>query len=135
MFTYLRLFTIVAALGAIQCANSIAVQARATCEDTYTVVSGDTCIEIAAKFEITEAALIVGNPQIDGRCDNLFIGEQLCIPGTPSVCSDEYTVESGDICITIANKYNITVAQLESANPEIDAFCDNLQVGEVLCIP
>ncbi|KAJ3767090.1 hypothetical protein FB446DRAFT_793512 [Lentinula raphanica] len=133
MFTYLRLFTIVAALGAIQCANSIAVP-RATCEATYTVVSGDTCDEIAAKYGITAAALEIANPQIDANCDNLFIGEQLCIPGTP-VCAAEYTVKSGDICITIANQYGITVAQLESANPEIDPLCDNLRIGEVLCIP
>lgn len=35
------------------------------------------------------------------------------------------------MCINIANQFNITVAQLEAANTEIDPLCDNLQIGEV----
>ncbi|KAJ3891603.1 hypothetical protein GG344DRAFT_47018, partial [Lentinula edodes] len=96
------------------------------CQTTYTVVSGDNCVALAAKFNVTDAALLAANPAVDANCDNLFVGQKLCIP-----CTAEYTVKSGDVCISIANMFNITAAQLEAANTDIDPLCDNLQPGEV----
>ncbi|KAJ3749276.1 hypothetical protein DFH05DRAFT_1520888 [Lentinula detonsa] len=141
MFARLSLLAMVTALGVIG-VNSFAVPrtniySRATCQATYTVVSGDTCNKIASEFGVTTPALEAANPTIDANCDNLFIGEQLCIPATPPppTCVAEYTVKAGDVCNSIANQFAITVAQLEAANPEIDPLCDNLQINQVLCIP
>ncbi|KAJ3787270.1 hypothetical protein GGU10DRAFT_374114 [Lentinula aff. detonsa] len=144
MFARLSLFAMVTALGVIG-ANSFAVPraniySRATCQATYTVVAGDTCNKIASEFGVTTPALEAANPTIDANCDNLFIGEILCIPGTPPpppppTCVAEYTVKAGDVCNSIANQFDITVAQLEAANPEIDPLCDNLQINQILCIP
>ncbi|GAW07188.1 hypothetical protein F5879DRAFT_948295 [Lentinula edodes] len=130
MFARLPLFALVTALGAFIGAN---VLAQTSCQTTYTVVSGDNCVALAAKFNVTDAALLAANPAVDANCDNLFIGQQLCIPASP--CPVEYTVKSGDVCISIANMFNITAAQLEAANTDIDPLCDNLQPGEILCIP
>ncbi|KAJ3867966.1 hypothetical protein EV359DRAFT_61054 [Lentinula novae-zelandiae] len=144
MFARLSLFAMVAALGAIGASGRALpgsqIFSRATCEATYTVVAGDTCDEIATKNDVTVSALEAANPSIDANCDNLFVGEQLCIPGAtppppPPPCAENYTVKAGDVCINIANQFNITVPQLEAANTEIDPLCDNLQIGEVLCIP
>ncbi|KAJ3844453.1 hypothetical protein F5878DRAFT_117463 [Lentinula raphanica] len=133
MFARLHVFALVTALGAIMGAK---VWAATSCQATYTVVSGDNCVEIAAKFNVSDAALLAANPAVDANCDNLFIGQQLCIPAAPSTdCQAEYTVKSGDVCISIANMFNITAAQLEAANSDIDPLCDNLQPGEILCIP
>ncbi len=41
-----------------------------------------------------------------------------------------YTVESGDTLSSIARKFGLTVAELQTLNPEVDA--QNLVVGEVL---
>ncbi|KIK57055.1 carbohydrate-binding module family 50 protein [Collybiopsis luxurians FD-317 M1] len=129
MFARLSLFAMVTALGAILGAN---VLAQTSCEATYTVVSGDNCVAIASKFNVTYDALVAANPAVDAQCDNLFVGQKLCIPPP---CTKQYTVQSGDVCISIANQFNITAAQLEAANPDIDPLCDNLQPGEILCIP
>ncbi|KAE9394530.1 hypothetical protein BT96DRAFT_978474 [Gymnopus androsaceus JB14] len=164
MFARSSLFALVTALGAIMGAR---VLAQSSCQATYTVVSGDACVPIAAKFNgpwmrtvitfswgrssvslsLLKGALL-SIPVISGdNCQtiaaefgttyaallNCKSREVLCIPA--ATCSAQYTVKSGDVCISIANQFGITTAELEAANSEIDPLCDNLQVGEVLCIP
>ncbi|KIK64621.1 carbohydrate-binding module family 50 protein [Collybiopsis luxurians FD-317 M1] len=133
MFSRLALLAMVTAVGTMMSARVLAQ--TSSCQAVYTVVSGDICIDIAAKFNVTTAALLAANPAVDAGCDNLQIGQQLCIPAIPSNCSSQYGVQVGDVCIDIADKFNITIAQLEAANSEIDPACDNLQPGQVLCIP
>ncbi|KAF5388825.1 hypothetical protein D9757_005625 [Collybiopsis confluens] len=141
MFVHLSVLAILSTVGIIA-TNGLAVPRASPCQTNYSVVAGDTCNSIAAKFSVTTPALEATNPTIDVNCDNLFIGEKLCIPATsppppppPPTCASNYTVKSGDVCISIANQFKITSAQLENANPSIDAACANLQIGEVLCIP
>ncbi|KAJ3709560.1 hypothetical protein DFJ43DRAFT_1035119 [Lentinula guzmanii] len=107
MFARISLFALVTALGAIMGAN---VLAQTSCQATYTVVFGDNCVAIAAKFNVSDAALLAANPAVDSNCDNLFVGQQLCIPTAPASCQAQYTVKSGDVCISIANMFNITAA-------------------------
>jgi len=47
-------------------------------------------------------------------------------------CSKYYTVVSGDLCYTIATRFNIDVNTLESLNPGLN--CYSLQIGQVLCV-
>ncbi|KAJ3908900.1 hypothetical protein F5879DRAFT_935644 [Lentinula edodes] len=110
---------------------------NATCASNYTVQQGDICQTIAAQFNITISDLEAANPSINSGCTNLAIGEvRLCIPGAASCPSGvTYVVKDGDVCIDIADMFNITVAALDASNPEIDANCDNLSIGERLCIP
>ncbi|KIK69073.1 carbohydrate-binding module family 50 protein, partial [Collybiopsis luxurians FD-317 M1] len=104
----------------------------ATCASNYTVQQGDICQTIAAQFNVTIADLEAANPSIDSGCTNLAIGQVLCIPAAANCSSGvTYVVKDGDVCINIANMFNITFQQLETANPEIDANCDNLSIGEV----
>ncbi|KAF9073623.1 hypothetical protein BDP27DRAFT_1318602 [Rhodocollybia butyracea] len=140
MFTQLSLLAMVTAAICVNGAVFPALLAarQTTCSSTYTVVSGDTCDAIAVKNNVTVAALEAANPDIDAQCDNLFVGESLCIPGTTianSTCQVEFTVQSGDDCFDIAEQFNVTLAALEAANPQVDPLCDNLLPGEVLCIP
>ncbi len=51
---------------------------------------------------------------------------------TPVGAGNTYTVKAGDFCGTIADDHNITVDQLLLLNPNIDADCSNLQVGQVV---
>lgn len=52
---------------------------------------------------------------------------------TPSSLGQTYVVEAGDIPVTIAEKFGITLEALLAANPDIDPR--GLQVGQVLIIP
>jgi len=129
MFARLSLFAIVTALSAAL------VTAQTSCQATDTVVSGDNCVAIAARFNVSDAALLAANPVLDANCDNLFVGQQLCIPFPPTGCSAQYTVLSGNTCTQIAAQFGTTFAALVAANPALNAQCSNLAVGEVLCIP
>ncbi|KAK7444803.1 hypothetical protein VKT23_015120 [Stygiomarasmius scandens] len=50
-------------------------------------------------------------------------------------CARNYTVAPGDFCDGISAAQHSSTFQLANANPTtIDAACDNLQPGEVLCL-
>ena len=44
-----------------------------------------------------------------------------------------YTVVQGDTAFSISNKFNISVNELETANPGVDF--NDLQIGQILNIP
>lgn len=47
--------------------------------------------------------------------------------------SATYTVQKGDVCVGIANRFSMKVEQLQSAN-DINPDCTNLNVGQTLCL-
>ena len=120
----------------------------------YTIVAGDTCNAIAARYGLTLDQLYVLNPNVN--CPHLQIGSKLCVqaiqansiinpivapvnPVTQSpilapVVSNcvPYYVVSGDTCWAIATRYGLTVSQLNSLNPNVN--CANLQIGQVMCV-
>jgi LysM repeat protein len=102
------------------------------CSQQYIVVSGDTCNGIGAGFNVTGEAIISANPSIDPGCTNLQGGQSLCIPG--GSCPLEYTVERNDTCNIIAAKFNVTGSAIIAANPTVSYGCDDLPVGQALCI-
>lgn len=55
-------------------------------------------------------------------------------PSVPSNCSKYYIVQEGDICDSVAEKFNTTFAQLQVLNPSIDAGCTNLWLGYNYCV-
>jgi len=130
MLTFVSLVAWAMALG------SMGVFAQTSCASEFTVQAGDTCAIIAAQFGITIVQLEAANPSINSGCTNLAIGEVLCIPAA-AVCPSGvfFIVQSGDVCTEIAIDLGVTVAALQASNPQIDAACDNLFVGEQLCVP
>lgn len=101
----------------------------------YTIKSGDTLYSLAIRYNTTVEAIMALNPGIDPN--NLRIGQIICIPSsTPSRCpsgSFQYTIKSGDTLYNLAIKYNTTVEAIMALNPGIDP--NNLQIGQVICIP
>jgi len=57
------------------------------------------------------------------------------VVGSTPAARSTYTVEAGDSCVAIANRFGITVDELRAANPAIDAGCTNLIPGQTLVIP
>jgi len=49
-------------------------------------------------------------------------------------CKKDVTVQPGDTCDLIANLSDIDVGTLRKLNPGINANCNNLKVGEKLCV-
>ncbi len=116
--------------------------------ETYVVQSGDLLSTIAQSYDITIDELKAYN-NLDS--DIIVEGATLLIPPptptpgpTPTSKPGEptqtpspyilYTVRSGDTLSTIAEEYNISVADLREAN-DIPANSESIQADQVLTIP
>jgi len=114
----------------------------------YKVAPGDTCVGIAAKFNVSSQSIIILN-QLDPNC-NLSVGRSLQIPQptpTPTplptatlgaaiitqVPRTTYTVHAGDTLAGIAKFYGVGVADLMSVNGITDPSA--IKAGQVLIIP
>uniref|UniRef100_A0A8H7XNW2 LysM domain-containing protein n=1 Tax=Psilocybe cubensis TaxID=181762 RepID=A0A8H7XNW2_PSICU len=120
------------------------------CTTYYTVKSGDSCTVVEDNFNITLAQFTTWNPEIDSQCTNIEVGLAYCVAsssssstGPPSNvasgtitdgCTDYYTIVSGDSCPAIETKFNITMSQITTWNPEINSECTNIQLGLAYCV-
>ncbi|MGI5839991.1 MAG: LysM peptidoglycan-binding domain-containing protein, partial [bacterium] len=73
------------------------------------------------------------------NCNNLQIGQVICIPSTPPppTCppgSFPYTVVAGDSLFTIAQRFGTTVNAILAINPQI-TNPDLIFPGQVICVP
>jgi LysM repeat protein len=113
----------------------------------YTVQWGDWMRRIAEKHGVSIEALVAANPTINP--DRLYPGLVLIIPPPdgstsasptggatpipPSGNPTTYIVQQGDFFYAIARKFNISVVQLQAANPGVNP--NVLYTGQVLNIP
>ncbi|KAM5538375.1 hypothetical protein V8D89_007977 [Ganoderma adspersum] len=112
----------------------LGVSAASDCARNYTVVAGDTCDGICAKENVSSFQLAsVNNATIDADCDNLFVGEALCLGIVGQDCQVTQVVAAGDTCQSIADAARTTVDILLANNPNVDSVCSNILPGEVLC--
>lgn len=125
---------------------------------TYTIRSNDTLADIATRFGLTLDELRAANPGVEPG--QLIVGQTIRLPAgaeaqptvevaptepaptdtpppadtpTPSSLGQTYVVKDGDIPVTIAAQFGITVEELLAANPGIDP--NALRIGQVLIIP
>jgi hypothetical protein len=114
------------------------------CAKKATVVAGDLCDTLASKNGISTDTLRKLNPVINANCNNLGIGQEVCVAagagGGATVqsgggaCKKEVTVVAGDQCKTIAAKNGIDTGKLQSLNSAVNAGCTNLSIGQKLCV-
>ncbi|PPQ76725.1 hypothetical protein CVT26_004433 [Gymnopilus dilepis] len=116
------------------------------CARNYTVQDGDFCDKISANEKASTYQLATANAGIiDPACDNLFVGETryspylkleqvICLGLTGHDCDTVHVVANGDGCPDIATAAGISLADLLANNPNINADCSNIYIGEVLCV-
>ncbi|KAJ7064105.1 hypothetical protein C8F01DRAFT_1275311 [Mycena amicta] len=102
------------------------------CTSYYTVQSGDNCNLIESKFNISFSDFLHWNPEVSTTCGNLALASY-CV-GIPGGCQQTYTVVSGDSCGAIESKTGVSDATLHALNPWIDTNCDNIQIGQSVCV-
>lgn len=115
---------------------------------TYTVSQGDSCLTIAARFEVSIRSIVQLN-DIPASCETLFVGQELLIPHptptaspfpTATLSGDEatqaacekvsYEVKAGDTLNTIALNYNVP----EEAIREYNGMVSNTVYEEMTLI-
>ncbi|KAK7014296.1 hypothetical protein R3P38DRAFT_3003090 [Favolaschia claudopus] len=113
---------------------NLAVGSLGNCTSYHTVASGDTCTAIDASAHIALADFLRWNPEVNAACTNIELGSAYCVSGGGAACAKVYTVVSGDSCAGIVKSQGVAQARLNALNPQINADCSNLGVGENLCI-
>ncbi|XWW92082.1 hypothetical protein V2A60_000004 [Cordyceps javanica] len=124
------------------------------CYEWHVVVSGDDCSKIGTEYGLTLDQLRQWNPQLKADCSNLLLDDAYCVYGdsaattlfsyatppapTPSGTTDKcyqwHVVVSGDYCAKIESQFNITMAEFQSWNPQMNNDCTNLLLGEAYCV-
>lgn len=95
----------------------------------------DTLETLAATYQITTEALQQLNPSIN--FSTLAVGQVINVPvivsteeSTSATNETTYTVEEGDSQGLIAEKYGMTLAELQELNPEL--LTSSIYAGQVL---
>ncbi|KAG1811979.1 hypothetical protein EV424DRAFT_112345 [Suillus variegatus] len=104
------------------------------CDRSVTVHSGDTCDKISAAHNVSTYQLAAVNSKIiDRGCDNLAIGEVLCLGIKGQDCKVTHVLKSGETCHDIAKAAGTTEKTLLANNPNLGSDCSGVYPGEVLC--
>ncbi|KAI0003812.1 hypothetical protein BJV74DRAFT_488152 [Russula compacta] len=131
MFAPKQLFTLALLSGLVTLTSA---QARVGCSRLDSVLPGDTCNTVSARNSVSTFQLANANQgAIDPLCDNLQVGESLCLGLLGRDCKTVAVVKPGDTCFGIANAAGIPVTTLLANNPNVEPGCTNLTPGEVLC--
>jgi LysM repeat protein len=103
------------------------------CPSIYTVQPGDSCFKIASSYFLTVSQLEAGNPGLNCNKGFIYPGQRFCVP-LKSRCSKTHTVKSGEFCYSIAQKYGLSVAQLENKNAGLSCNKGFIYPGQVFCV-
>ncbi|MFC1461175.1 LysM peptidoglycan-binding domain-containing protein [Verrucomicrobiota bacterium] len=113
---------------------------------TYTVRSGDSVSKIGQRYNVSEAEVVALNRLKDPN--KIWVGQKLLLPGyvdlgkpvtrssspAPAVDSEgEYVVQRGDSISKIAQRFNVSKAQIAEVNNLADP--NKIWTGQKLVIP
>jgi serine/threonine protein kinase/cyclophilin family peptidyl-prolyl cis-trans isomerase len=83
-------------------------------------------------YDVLDEVNAAGSATQEGTPTEVIIIEDVEIDET-SV--QQYTIAEGDTCSAIASMFGVTIQEFLEANPEINADCTNISVGQVVVIP
>nr|VWO96649.1 LysM domain-containing protein [Ganoderma boninense] len=121
-------------VAALVAAPFLATAFAASCTRTYTVKEGDWCDTISAANNVSTYQLAAVNPSVDDLCDNLEVGQNLCLGTEDEDCTNTHVVEANDTCDDLYNTYGLNATILYNNNPQLNSACDNMYIGEVICV-
>lgn len=112
---------------------------------TTKVAQGDNCTTLAAECGIKAAEFSKHNPSLGSSC-SLTVGKSVCCssgslpdntpqPYANGTCNT-YTIQTGDLCSTLAASYDITVDDINNWNNNTWGWmgCRDLQLNMNICL-
>lgn len=114
--------------------------------------TGDTLASVARLVGVNASILATWNPEISSG-SLPAVGSAICIifpkgnytllstsrpsnayTGAIQKCAQYYTVQSGDGCPSIENRFGLTNSQFDELNPGLASDCTNLILGLAYCV-
>ncbi|GMX64213.1 M14 family metallopeptidase [Paenibacillus elgii] len=95
----------------------------------YVVRRGDTLHRVARRYGMNVTALYGANPHLKEH-SYLYPGQVVHIPVRTT---SRYVIQAGDTLWDLAQRFNISLAELQSANP--DAEPRRLRIGQTIVLP
>ncbi len=136
LFTYRMLMSLIMS-GTVFFATlglTSAAAAQSSCGATYTVLPGDYLTKIARTCGVSYTDLVKANPTIP-FLSLIFPGQVINILASATTAGSQpgvYTVQKGDTLFNIGLHFNLSVAELREANPNVGS---TIFVGQMLNIP
>jgi len=99
--------------------------------NAHKIVKGETAYSISKTYGLKLQSLLDANPGIN--IYDLQIGQNLRIPKSneDSISAKTYTVQAGDTKYGLSKQFQMSVSELEAANPQI---VSGLQKGQIISI-
>ncbi|KAF7343654.1 hypothetical protein MSAN_01986300 [Mycena sanguinolenta] len=126
-------------LGIATAANITTVQLQvynpnlgSTCQFLSTQVGNLICVGPHGGFPDVSATTVPIGPS--GTATTLAPVPTPTGPGSTGACGEWAVAVAGDFCSTFALRYSVTLADLYTMNPEINANCTNLLAGYYYCV-
>jgi LysM repeat protein len=116
---------IVAIMNTLAAEVNAAPTPVAPAHNTHIVQAGENLSVIASHYGLSLAQIESLNPQAGhpaGNFNDIWAGDVIVVTGAPEVeapITEYYTVESGDNLSVIAERNGISLAEIESLNPQI----------------
>lgn len=95
----LMILLALAIMAALLPTPALAAPRAVTCVKNYTVAAGDTLSKIALNYKLTVTELAAANNLKEPY--TLFVGQSLCIPGTPTSTTTASTSKSPLLSVTL----------------------------------
>ncbi|KAJ6477835.1 hypothetical protein C8R47DRAFT_1139600 [Mycena vitilis] len=136
--------------------NAVAGTDNDDCAKYDTVISGDSCGAIETRNGISDSLFRALNPELNAACTNIQLGSAYCVAAVPTFslsttppsstptnvasgtdtkdCAKYDTVVSGDTCPVIEARNGVSDSLFRALNPEINAACTNIILGEAYCV-
>ena len=90
---------------------------------------GDTLMRIASRNGLTMQELVVVNPQLDVHT-RLYPGQVLRVP---EASRRRYVIQRGDTFYAIAQRFNVSLQELQAVNPGVRP--ERLVIGQTIVLP
>ncbi len=98
---------------------------------TYTVESGDRLGAIARRFDVSVEDIVSWNRGL--QPDRIRVGLELRVRGSGRQTRRlNYEIQAGDFIARVARRYDVTVADIASWNPDVDV--DRVRIGQEIVL-